>query len=151
MLPHVRRFSIGEVDVASLIRSTPVFWEYPVCDREPLPGWSRGRVTLLGDAAHAMYPVGSNGASQAILDAIALADESDQVARPGDLLRMPMGRPHGLFNRSGATVVCLFWVTPPARLYDLFVAIDAMKEQTPDAVVALAAQHEVEFLPPPES
>ncbi|HEY2439821.1 MAG TPA: flavin-dependent oxidoreductase, partial [Solirubrobacteraceae bacterium] len=75
VLPHVRRFSIGEVDVASLIRSTPVFWEYPVCDREPLNGWSHGRVTLLGDAAHPMYPVGSNGASQAILDAIALADE----------------------------------------------------------------------------
>lgn len=42
-------------------------------DRDPLPRWSRGRVTLLGDAAHPMYPVGSNGASQAILDADALA------------------------------------------------------------------------------
>jgi quercetin dioxygenase-like cupin family protein len=83
---------------------------------------------------------------------LTLADgEADQVARPGDLLRMPMGRPHGLFNRSGATVVCLFWVTPTARLYDLFVAIDAMEEQTPVAVVALAAQHDVEFLPPPGS
>ncbi|MBV8837192.1 MAG: FAD-dependent monooxygenase, partial [Alphaproteobacteria bacterium] len=42
--------------------------------REPLPRWSHGRVTLLGDAAHPMYPVGSNGASQAILDARALGD-----------------------------------------------------------------------------
>ena len=45
-----------------------------MCDRDPLPRWSHGRVTLLGDAAHPMYPVGSNGASQAILDARCLAD-----------------------------------------------------------------------------
>jgi 5-methylphenazine-1-carboxylate 1-monooxygenase len=315
VLPHVRRFAVGEVDLTALIRSTPVFWEYPVCDRDPLDGWSRGRVTLLGDAAHAMYPVGSNGASQAILDARALADaladadddvaealrryevarlgptseivhsnrsggpegvidavearapdgfhdieavlshaereaivrgyarkagfavsvhnrtttrrtgmassagpdvigvrasigdiewnilgqiyrpkqlsersfawhatfppetfvpphfhpnqdeyvyvlegeltlaagEADHVAGVGDLVRLPIGQPHGLFNRSGATTVCLFWVTPTAALYDLFVAIDALQEQTPDAVVALAGQHGVEFLPPPPS
>ncbi len=45
-----------------------------MCDRDPLPRWTFGRVTLLGDAAHPMYPVGSNGASQAILDARKLAD-----------------------------------------------------------------------------
>ena len=44
-------------------------------DRDPLPRWTHGRVTLLGDAAHPMYPIGSNGASQSILDARALADE----------------------------------------------------------------------------
>jgi 2-polyprenyl-6-methoxyphenol hydroxylase-like FAD-dependent oxidoreductase/mannose-6-phosphate isomerase-like protein (cupin superfamily) len=313
VLPHVRRFAIGEVDVPALIESTPVFWEYPVCDRDPLDGWSQGHVTLLGDAAHAMYPVGSNGASQAILDARALADalahadditealrryeearlgptseivhsnrsggpegvidavealapagfddveavlshaereaivrgyarkagfavsasnqtttrrrmgmalstgpdvigaqasiediewnilgqtyrpkalsegsfawhatlppdtfvpphfhprqdeyvyvldgeltlaagDTDRVAGTGDLLRLPKGEAHGLFNRSGATTLCLFWVTPTGPLYDLFVAIDALEEQTPDAVVALASEHEVEFLPPP--
>jgi quercetin dioxygenase-like cupin family protein len=306
----VQRFSIDEVDVVGLINSTGLFFEYPVCDRDPIDAWTDGRVTLLGDAAHPMYPVGSNGASQAILDARALADalaETDDVADalrryeaarvaptseivrsnrsggpegvidavetlapdgfddieavlahsereaivrgyarqagfaapspdqtrrtamataepdvlgasdsideiewnilgqiyrpkqlsersfawhatfppdtfvpphvhptqdefvyllegeltlvtgsgddhragPGDLVRLPMGQPHGLFNRSGATTVCLFWVTPTARLYDLFVAIDAMSEQNPDDVVALAREHEVEFLPPP--
>ena len=45
-----------------------------MCDRDPLPWWTQGRVTLLGDAAHPMYPVGSNGASQAILDACCLRD-----------------------------------------------------------------------------
>jgi 2-polyprenyl-6-methoxyphenol hydroxylase-like FAD-dependent oxidoreductase/quercetin dioxygenase-like cupin family protein len=314
VLPYVRRFAIGEVDVAQLIESTAPFYEYPVCDRDPVDRWSYGRVTLLGDAAHPMYPVGSNGASQAILDARALADlladcdlvtealeryeqarlgptseivrsnrsggpegvidavealapegfddvetvlphaereavvrgyarkagfaapasvqsnttrrtaiedsngpdvigadasideiewnilgqtyrpkqltersfawhatfpvdtfvpphvhrtqdeyvyvlegqltlavgSEDHPAGPGDLVRLPMGRPHGLFNRSGATTVCLFWVTPTARLYDLFVAIDALPDQTPEAVVALAAEHEVEFLPPPK-
>ncbi|HEY2260164.1 MAG TPA: FAD-dependent monooxygenase [Solirubrobacteraceae bacterium] len=310
VLPHVQRFSIDEVDVVGLINSTGLFFEYPVCDRDPIDAWTDGRVTLLGDAAHPMYPVGSNGASQAILDARALADalaETDDVADalrryeaarlaltseivrsnrsggpegvidavetlapdgfddieavlahsereaivrgyarqagfaapspdqtrrtamataepdvlgasdsideiewnilgqiyrpkqlsersfawhatfppdtfvpphvhptqdefvyllegeltlvtgsgddhragPGDLVRLPMGQPHGLFNRSGATTVCLFWVTPTARLYDLFVAIDAMSEQNPDDVVALAREHEVEFLPPP--
>ncbi|MFL5816940.1 MAG: flavin-dependent oxidoreductase [Conexibacter sp.] len=74
LLPHVERFAIESVDHIGLIRSTATFWEYPLVDRDPLPRWSHGRVTLLGDAAHPMYPVGSNGASQAILDARALAD-----------------------------------------------------------------------------
>jgi len=56
-----------------MVRATPEFWEYPMCDRDPLPFWTQGRVTLLGDAAHPMYPVGSNGASQAVLDARCLA------------------------------------------------------------------------------
>jgi 2-polyprenyl-6-methoxyphenol hydroxylase-like FAD-dependent oxidoreductase len=74
LMPHVQRFRIPYVNVQALIEATPEFWEYPMCDRDPLPRWSHGRVTLLGDAAHPMYPVGSNGASQAILDARCLAD-----------------------------------------------------------------------------
>jgi 5-methylphenazine-1-carboxylate 1-monooxygenase len=74
LMPHVQRFAIPYVDARALIEATPEFWEYPMCDRDPLPRWSHGRVTLLGDAAHPMYPVGSNGASQAILDARCLAD-----------------------------------------------------------------------------
>src|SRR6201981_1533541 len=71
--PPLRRFEIWHLDAQALIAATPEFWEYPMCDRDPLPRWSFGRVTLLGDAAHPMYPVGSNGASQAVLDAEALA------------------------------------------------------------------------------
>jgi len=74
LMPHVQRFSIRDVDIKALIMETSEFWEYPMCDRDPLPRWTDGRVTLLGDAAHPMYPVGSNGASQAILDARCLAD-----------------------------------------------------------------------------
>jgi len=74
VLPFVRdRFQLDYVDPAEIIRATGAFHEYPNCDREPLPRWSFGRVTLLGDAAHPMYPVGSNGASQAIIDARSLA------------------------------------------------------------------------------
>ncbi|HEX8167698.1 MAG TPA: flavin-dependent oxidoreductase [Beijerinckiaceae bacterium] len=82
LMPHVQRFSIPHVDVQALIAATPEFWEYPMCDRDPLPRWSHGRVTLLGDAAHPMYPVGSNGASQAILDARCLADELARAESP---------------------------------------------------------------------
>lgn len=74
LMPHVRRFRIPYVNAQALIEATSEFWEYPMCDRDPLPRWSHGRITLLGDAAHPMYPVGSNGASQAILDARCLAD-----------------------------------------------------------------------------
>jgi 5-methylphenazine-1-carboxylate 1-monooxygenase len=74
VLPFVQdHFRLDYVDPAEIIRATGTFYEYPNCDREPLPRWSFGRVTLLGDAAHPMYPVGSNGASQAILDARSLA------------------------------------------------------------------------------
>jgi FAD binding domain len=73
VLPHFAHWRFDWFDVPALMRRTPVFYEYPMCDREPLDRWSFGRVTLLGDAAHPMYPVGSNGAAQAILDARCLA------------------------------------------------------------------------------
>ena len=53
----------------ALIRAADACFEYPMVDRDPLDRWTFGRVTLLGDAAHPMYPIGSNGASQGILDA----------------------------------------------------------------------------------
>jgi 2-polyprenyl-6-methoxyphenol hydroxylase-like FAD-dependent oxidoreductase len=57
-----------------MIRATHPILEFPMVDQDPLPWWTQGRVTLLGDAAHPMVPRGSNGAGQAILDAVALAD-----------------------------------------------------------------------------
>ncbi|KAK2595729.1 hypothetical protein N8I77_013754 [Diaporthe amygdali] len=59
--------------VEDLIAPTEKVFEFPMCDREPVGRWSFGRMTLLGDAAHAMYPIGSNGATQAIIDAETLA------------------------------------------------------------------------------
>jgi 2-polyprenyl-6-methoxyphenol hydroxylase-like FAD-dependent oxidoreductase len=61
------------LDAPALFRAADVVLEYPMVDKDPLPAWSFGRVTLLGDAAHPMYPRGSNGAGQAILDAQSLA------------------------------------------------------------------------------
>ena len=57
------------LDIDALIRNADSILEYPMVDREPLSHWTEGRVTLLGDAAHPMYPRGSNGGGQAILDA----------------------------------------------------------------------------------
>lgn len=74
---------------------------------------------------------------------------TETAATPGDLVRLPRGEPHGIFNRSDAVAKCLFWVAPTGRLYNLFRSIDAMPEQTPEEVVALSARHDVEFLPPP--
>ena len=62
------------LDVPAFLRAAELVLEYPMVDKDPLPAWSFGRVTLLGDAAHPMVPRGSNGAGQAILDARALAD-----------------------------------------------------------------------------
>jgi 2-polyprenyl-6-methoxyphenol hydroxylase-like FAD-dependent oxidoreductase len=78
-----------------------------MCDRDPLPRWSHGRVTLLGDAAHPMYPVGSNGASQAILDARCLADRLVAAEHPMQALwayeqeRLPMTAQIVQMNRKG--------------------------------------------------
>ena len=74
-LPQFESWDWGWLDVPGLIRRGERVLEYPMVDRDPLPCWTEGRVTLLGDAAHPMYPIGSNGASQAVLDARVLARE----------------------------------------------------------------------------
>jgi 2-polyprenyl-6-methoxyphenol hydroxylase-like FAD-dependent oxidoreductase len=62
------------LDVAQLIRDADQILEYPMVDKDPIDTWTYGRVTLAGDAAHPMYPRGSNGAAQAAIDARTLAD-----------------------------------------------------------------------------
>jgi 2-polyprenyl-6-methoxyphenol hydroxylase-like FAD-dependent oxidoreductase len=74
-LPWFEDWNFDWLDVPGLIRNCPRAYEYPLVDRDPLPRWTFGRVTLMGDAAHPMYPIGSNGASQAILDARVLTRE----------------------------------------------------------------------------
>ena len=74
-LPWFADWKFDWLDVPGLIRDCSHAFEYPLVDRDPIPQWTFGRVTLLGDAAHPMYPVGSNGASQAILDARVLTRE----------------------------------------------------------------------------
>jgi 2-polyprenyl-6-methoxyphenol hydroxylase-like FAD-dependent oxidoreductase len=83
ILPAFDGWRFPWLDIPALLRQTAVVYEYLMVDRDPLDRWSFGRVTLLGDAAHPMYPAGSNGAAQAILDARALADAL-AAARAGD-------------------------------------------------------------------
>ena len=75
------------LDVPALIRAADTILEFPMVDQDPLPFWTQGRVTLLGDAAHPMYPRGSNGAGQAILDARALGDALAATAPVTDALK----------------------------------------------------------------
>lgn len=74
------------LDVPALIRSAAGTYRFPMVDRDPVDRWSFGRTTLLGDAAHPMYPIGSNGASQAILDAAVLTGCLRDIADPVDAL-----------------------------------------------------------------
>ena len=128
VLTHLERFGSPYVDVAGLVTATRTFYEYPMCDRDPLPHWTRGRVTLLGDAAHPMYPMGSNGAGQAILDAITLRDrlceEPDPAAalRAYDGVRRPATAEVVLRNRAGG----------PERV------IDEVEKRAPDGFTRLA-------------
>jgi 5-methylphenazine-1-carboxylate 1-monooxygenase len=123
-------FRLPFVDVRRLIEATPEFWEYPMCDRDPLPHWSHGRVTLLGDAAHPMYPVGSNGASQAILDARVLADRLKSDEQPYQALwayeqeRLPMTAQLIRMNRKGGPEGVIDAVE--ARAPDGFTDIEAV-------------------------
>jgi 2-polyprenyl-6-methoxyphenol hydroxylase-like FAD-dependent oxidoreductase len=85
-LPRFEDWRFDWLDVPDLIRRAPEVYVYPMVDRDPLPWWGTGRVTLLGDAAHPMYPVGSNGASQAILDARVLTGCLREMANPAAAL-----------------------------------------------------------------
>ncbi|AUQ61092.1 flavin-dependent oxidoreductase [Phaeobacter inhibens] len=68
-LPDFANWHFDWIDVPALIKGAETVYEYPMVDRDPLPRWQDGPVSLMGDAAHPTYPVGSNGASQAIVDA----------------------------------------------------------------------------------
>jgi len=84
LLPTFGHWRFDWLDVPGVIRQATQILEWPMVDRDPLPRWRHGRVTLLGDAAHPMYPIGSNGATQAILDAQSLADALARHAAGGD-------------------------------------------------------------------
>ncbi|AZO78280.1 MULTISPECIES: flavin-dependent oxidoreductase [unclassified Bosea (in: a-proteobacteria)] len=110
-------FRMPDIDIPALLKSTLKITQYPMIDRDPLPWWTQGRVTLLGDAAHPMYPMGANGASQAIIDSRALADSL--AAQPGpegllayEALRRPVTTNVVLNNRKSG----------PERVLDIAAA-----------------------------
>jgi 2-polyprenyl-6-methoxyphenol hydroxylase-like FAD-dependent oxidoreductase len=82
VLAHFASWRFEWLDIPALITGAPAVFEYPMVDRDPLPSWSAGRATLLGDAAHPMYPIGSNGASQAVIDGRVLAWELARHEHP---------------------------------------------------------------------
>ncbi|MCT2588912.1 flavin-dependent oxidoreductase [Streptomyces sp. N2-109] len=92
VLPYFEDWRIAGLDIAALLRGAPSILDYPMVDRDPLSRWGRGRVTLLGDAAHPMLPVGSNGGSQAVLDARVFARELARELAGGSRPGSPSGR-----------------------------------------------------------
>jgi 5-methylphenazine-1-carboxylate 1-monooxygenase len=75
------------LNVPELILKADKVFEYPMVDKDALPFWTQGRVTLMGDAAHPMYPRGSNGSAQALIDARTLADQLAQHTDPKEALK----------------------------------------------------------------
>ncbi|MDO3398464.1 FAD-dependent monooxygenase [Mycolicibacterium neoaurum] len=80
---HIADWRLDRLNPVALVEATEQIYRYPMVDREPLPHWGTDRVTLLGDAAHPMYPVGANGGSQSIVDARVLADAYAVHGIPG--------------------------------------------------------------------
>ena len=85
-MPAFAGLKFDFLDITGMIEATGEILEYPMVDRDPLDRWSFGRITLLGDAAHPMYPRGSNGAGQAIVDARFLTGQIKQVGATPDAL-----------------------------------------------------------------
>jgi 5-methylphenazine-1-carboxylate 1-monooxygenase len=79
LLPTFGAWRFAWLDVPALLHGATQVFEWPMVDRDPLARWSFGRITLLGDAAHPMVPIGSNGATQAILDARCIAERLDEM------------------------------------------------------------------------
>ena len=107
--PAFSHWQFDWLDVAALIRDTSTVLAYPMVDQDPLPRWSFGRVTLLGDAAHPMVPRGSNGAGQAILDARFLCD---RLATRG-LVPEALAEYDHVRNAATAKVVLMNRTNPP--------------------------------------
>lgn len=111
---HFEGWRYDWLDVPALLRGADIAYENPMIDRDPVPTWRDGNVALMGDAAHAMYPTGSNGASQAVIDARvlgtcllehgvtaeALAAYDDKLCGPVSelILRNRGAGPFGLLN-----------------------------------------------------
>ncbi|QES47501.1 flavin-dependent oxidoreductase [Streptomyces venezuelae] len=85
--PHFADWRCGDLALSEVLAGEDPVMEFPMIDRDPLPRWSFGRSTLLGDAAHAMAPMGSNATSQAVIDARALAHALASYADPVAALR----------------------------------------------------------------
>lgn len=115
-LPEFADWRFDWLDFPSLAQGTKQIFEFPMVDRDPVPAWSFGATTLLGDAAHPMYPIGSNGASQAIIDARLLAE----------LLALGAGDIHGALAAYEAE-------RRPATA----ALVDANRRQGPDEVLQI--------------
>ncbi len=86
-LPIYRDWQFDWLDVPEMISAADVILEYPMVDKDPVEQWTFGRITLMGDAAHPMYPRGSNGAAQGAIDARTFAEQLARLGEPVAALR----------------------------------------------------------------
>jgi 5-methylphenazine-1-carboxylate 1-monooxygenase len=139
------------LDVPAMIRGAKTIYQYPMVDRDPLPTWNFGRVTLLGDAAHPMYPVGSNGASQAIIDARVLARELalqpsiEKAVEAYDAQRRPATANVVLANRQVGPERCMEIVEQ--RAPDGFATLDDVISRAELEEIAAAYKRTAGFAP----
>lgn len=126
------------LDIAALIQNAESVLEYPMVDQDPLPTWTQGRMTLLGDAAHPMVPRGSNGAGQAIIDARYLAGQlkrqglTEAALKDYDRVRVEVTTRVVLTNRSNP---------PDAILREVF---DRSHDQPFDRIEDVISREELE-------
>jgi 2-polyprenyl-6-methoxyphenol hydroxylase-like FAD-dependent oxidoreductase len=127
------------IDAPALIGAAERIFVYPMADRDPLPRWTFGRAVLIGDAAHPMYPIGSNGATQGIIDARALAfhlataaDADEGLARY-EAERRPATRRIVLMNRAGG----------PDRVMELAEERAPAPDDDLDALVPMAERQAI--------
>nr|WP_169569988.1 flavin-dependent oxidoreductase [Sneathiella limimaris] len=131
-------FTLPDMNIVEIMRETHTVTEFPMVDRDPINFWTDGRVTLMGDAAHPMYPIGANGASQAILDARSLADQLAANPGPGGLkayedIRRPLTSRIVLSNRQSG----------PERVLDIADARVTGPEDKVEDLITLEELEEV--------
>ncbi len=158
-LPRFENWKFDWLDVPDVIRKAHTILEFPMVDRDPLPRWSHGRITLLGDAAHPMYPIGSNGASQAIIDgeaiteALSVGDDPEKALQRYEQRRLPpMARIVESNRRKGIDIMLdiveerapqgfsnLDGVLPPDELEKIVGDYKKLAAQDRDTLLKLAA------------
>ena len=128
------------LDVGGLIRDADMILQYPMVDKHPVDRWNFGRVTLAGDAAHPMYPRGSNGAAQGVIDARTLADLLAELDDP----RAALAAYETARLRTTAEIVRTNRATPP-DLINIKVA-EITGDRPFDDLDALISQDELRAL-----
>ena len=144
-LSKFENWDFGWIKVPDIIRGATTVYEFPMVDRDPLDRWSFGCVTLLGDAAHPMYPIGSNGASQAIIDGRVIAlhlathDDPEAALQAYEAERRPPTNKIVLANRGNGPdkVMQLAEERAPDGFDDLHAVI------RPDELAAIAEQYKM--------
>ena len=131
-LSKFENWDFGWIKVPDIIRGATTVYEFPMVDRDPIEQWSFGRVTLLGDAAHPMYPIGSNGASQAIIDGRVLAlhlatlDDPEAALRAYEVDRRPPTSRIVLANRGNGPDQVMQLAEERAHCREAVMAVQAL-------------------------